>query len=185
MVIRLRASGTGGDARDNTAGEIVDEDVVPAVGVAGDEVGGVAHERHLGPVRREDRRVAAVIRLRARGIGGDARDRAAGEILDEDVPRVVAVAGDEVGGEARKGHLRAVRREDRLVAAVIRLRASGTGGDARGNTAGEVLDEDVVSVVGVAGDEVGCVAIKRHLGPVRREGPIVAAVISFCPIGRR
>ena len=84
-------------------------DIGEAVGVAGPEIGGAGLERHVPPVRGDDgvgaRRVPLRAARRDAGPVGAMRDA----VADEDVPRPVGIAGDEVRGEGLERHVAPVR----------------------------------------------------------------------------
>ena len=104
----------GREGEEDSSGERVsgEEDVAPAVEVAGDEVRGVAREDDRGAVgadREGSRRGVARRLWRSRRAGEEGR-RAGDAVEEEDVVAAVAVAlpGDDVGRRGREGDVGAV-----------------------------------------------------------------------------
>lgn len=180
--------GDGGQ-RDLPGGQVLDEDVVDPIGVARVEVGGVAAEGHDAAVRRQPRgegvAVAVVLDpcIRRRGQG----DVAAGQLLDVDVVAAVAVGRIEVGRRGGEGYRAAVRRERRRETGVgVALDVGVRGGRQRDLPAGQVLDVDIASAVGVGRVEVRGGGQKRHSAPVGRHHRIETGTVArHARVGRR
>ena len=165
FAVRLLSGRIGGDSGDRAGGEILDEDVEGRVGVAGDEIAGVAGKDDPGAVRRKGELDGKAVRGRAVGGGRQPSDRAGGEILDIPVGRL-APAGDEIGRERREQHLGPVGREQTEVGVVVRLGAGGVGRDPGDGAGDEILDEEIEAAVGVARHEIVAAAAEQDLRAV-------------------
>jgi len=90
--------------------------------------------------------------------------------VDEDVPRPVRVARDEVVGVAPERDDVAVGRDCRIPALVVGLVAGRVDADPLGGSRRAIVDEDVGGVVRVALDEIARVALEGDEPPVRGDG---------------
>src|SRR5439155_808180 len=111
-----RGSGGRGGARGGGGGRrtrpVVDEQVVRAVRVAGDEVGRRAVERDQEAVGREGGPCTGIVSLGPAGGDAHALGRTRLPVVHEHVGRAVRVAGDQVGRRAVEGDEATRGRED-------------------------------------------------------------------------
>ena len=111
MPVPLHPRGVHADPRRLAGLTIVDEDILPAVRVAGDEVGGRALERDQAAVGRDRRADAVPVPLNPRGGHADPRRLAGLTVVDEDIHEPIRVAADEVAGVALERDQAAVGRD--------------------------------------------------------------------------
>ena len=155
LTISLRAVGCDGNARGLPRLTVVDKDVRGAVSVSAHKVAGPRHKRHVAPVSGDGREIVGqVLPLRAVGCDGDTRGLARLTVVDKDVPGAVGVAAHKVAGRRRKCHVASVGRDRGEFGIVIPLRAVRGNRDARGLPRLAVVDEDILTVVGIGAHQV-------------------------------
>ncbi len=115
----LRAVRLDGDAHGLAGLQVLAENVVRVVGVAGHEVARVGHERHVAPVRADRRRPALAIGLPTEGVDRCARHRVGLTVEHEDVLDAVGIAGHEVAGERRERQEAPIGRHRGAITAVV------------------------------------------------------------------
>jgi len=158
---------------------VVDEHVVRAVRVAGDEVGRRAVERDQATVGRKDGPCTGTVSLGPAGGDAHALGRTRLPVVHEHVGRAVRVAGDEVGRRAVEGDEATIGREDGPCTEAVSLAPARRDAYPLGRARLPVVDEQVGCAVRVAGDEVGRIALEGDqaaVGRERGEGEEAAAV---------
>jgi hypothetical protein len=133
---------------------VAQEDVGVGVAVVRVEVRREAHERDAPAVRRERGAQAVGVPVESVPVDADALRHAGRAIVDEDVARVVGVAGDEVVREAVEGDEPSVRRDHRVAGETITLVALAVDAHELRRAGDAVADEDVEREVQVDRHEV-------------------------------
>ena len=164
---------TGGQTRP----PIVHEDVVPAIGVARDQIGGLAEEGHVPPVRGDLVAVRVVVSLVPRRIHAHSSGQPRPPVAHEGVHDAVGVARHQVGGHALERHVAAVPGDRGAVGAVVRLAAARIDAHARGPARVAIVHEDVLSSVGVSRHQVRRAAGEQHAATVAGDLQEVALVV--------
>jgi hypothetical protein len=183
VTVALRPGGIGRHALDRAALQVLDEDIPVIIAVAGHQVAGVALEDHGAALGGELGVEAATVALHPGGIGRHALDRPALQVLDEEVFGTIAVAGDQIAGQAHEEHAVAVGGEPGVFATIVALHPGGIGRHALDCPALQILDEDILGAIAVASYQVAGFAVEEHGAAVGGDLGVVAATIALHPAG--
>ncbi len=151
-------------------GKIAEEDVPGRVGVVVDQVRGPAFERDEATVGSDPAFPADGVRLCPTRTQTHQTGPPRRAIVKEDVLGAVYVTRDEIRSVAVERHVPPVGGNGRIAAPVAALRARGVDAHALGDTGHHVVDEDVLELIRIAGNEVGVVAVEGEVAAVVRDG---------------
>jgi hypothetical protein len=105
-----------------------------------------------------DVRIQAVsISLQATGIYAGPGSGPGVKVVDENVISAIRVISDQVGGIRVKNHVAAIAAYTGFTAGTVGLVAAGVHADPDGGTSITIVDENILFIVGIAGDQVGSI----------------------------
>ena len=146
--------------------QVAHEDVAGAVGVAADQIAGIAVKCHIAAVGADRGLLRNAVALHPRCADAHPRRRPLLQIAQEDVGPVVSIAADQVAGKTEKGYVAAVGADRGLRRTGVALQARFAEAHPRRRALLQVAHKDIGGVVGVAADQVAGKADKRHVAAV-------------------
>ena len=156
------------------------KDIRGVVGIAGRQVRGIRFKGHIVPVGTDRGVRTCPVRLQSGAVHAHPPGLYRRPIADEDIRRIIDIAGHQIRGSRLEGHVLSITADRRIQTPSVCLRSSIVDQTYSACLPGcPVVHEDIRGVVGIAGRQVRGIRFKGYVAPIRTDRGVCAHSVNI------